>query len=100
MIATFRAQNPRVVILLAQVITSGKLPKYAYLPDLNRAIAELAARLDTPSQRVILVNQAEGFDPMEDAIADHVHPNARGADKMATKWFDALVKVLEKPKHP
>jgi lysophospholipase L1-like esterase len=100
MITTFRTQNPHVIILLAQVIPSGKLPKYAYLPDLNRAIAELAKRLDTPTQRVILVDQAEGFDPAKDAIADHTHPNARGADKMAAKWFAALVKILEKPKQP
>jgi hypothetical protein len=100
MIATFRAQNPRVVVLLAQVIPSGKLPKYAYIPELNRAIAELAARLDTPTQRVILVNQAEGFDPINDTISDHVHPNARGAEKMASKWFDALVKIMKTPNHP
>jgi lysophospholipase L1-like esterase len=32
-----RKQNPKVVVLLAQVITSGKLPKYGYLPELNQA---------------------------------------------------------------
>jgi lysophospholipase L1-like esterase len=96
MIATFRAQNPRVVVLLAQVIPSGKLPKYAYIPELNLQIAALAARLDRPDQRVILVDQARGFDPIEDTISDHVHPNARGAEKMASKWFDALVTVLHK----
>jgi len=96
MIATFRAQIPHVVVLLAQVIPSGKLPKYAYIPELNLQIAELAARLDAPTQRVILVDQAQGFDPIEDTISDHVHPNAQGAEKMASKWFDALVKILKK----
>jgi lysophospholipase L1-like esterase len=96
MIATFRKENPHVIVLLAQVIPSGKLPKYAYIPELNQQIAKLAARLDTPAQRVVLVNQAQGFDPIEDTISDHVHPNARGAEKMASKWFDALVKVLHK----
>lgn len=98
MIATFRKANPKVIILLAQVIPSGKLPKYAYLPELNEELAKLAPRLDTPEQRVILVNQAEGFDVEKDTIADKVHPNAAGAEKMATKWFDALTKVLEQPK--
>jgi lysophospholipase L1-like esterase len=96
MIATFRKENPHVIVLLAQVIPSAKLPKYAYIPELNQQIAKLAASLDTPAQRVVLVNQAQGFDPIEDTISDHVHPNARGAEKMASKWFDALVKVLHK----
>ena len=96
MITTFRKENPHVVVLLAQVIPSGKLPKYAYIPELNEQIAKLAARLDTPDQRVILVNQAQGFDAIEDTISDHVHPNAQGAEKMASKWFDALVKILKK----
>jgi lysophospholipase L1-like esterase len=96
MIATFRKANPKVIVLLAQVIPSQKLPKYAYIPELNKALAKLAARLDTPAQPVILINQAEGFDPATDTIADKVHPNAQGADKMASRWFDALVKILQK----
>jgi lysophospholipase L1-like esterase len=35
MIASARQANPKVIILLAQVITSGKLPKYSYLTELN-----------------------------------------------------------------
>lgn len=100
MIATFRAVNPQVTVLLAQVIPSGKLPKYAYIPALNEALAKLARRLDTPRQRVIAVNMAEGFDWKTDTIADHVHPNARGAEKMAAHWFAALTNVLESPKPP
>jgi lysophospholipase L1-like esterase len=97
LIAAFRAANPRVTVLLAQVIPAGKLPKYAYLPELNAALAQLAARLDTPAQRVILVDQATGFDWRTDTVADHVHPNAAGAAKMAARWLAALVPVLPKP---
>ena len=46
---------------------------------------------------MILVNQAEGFDVAADTIGDHVHPNARGAEKMARRWFDALQRVLPPP---
>jgi lysophospholipase L1-like esterase len=94
LIAAFRAVNPHVTVLLAQVIPAGKLPKYAYLPELNEALATLAARLNTPAQRVILVDQASGFDWRTDTVADHVHPNARGAEKMADIWFTALRPVL------
>ncbi len=97
MIRSFRRTNPRVIILLAQVIHSGELPKYAYIPALNDALAQLAQRLDTPQQRVVLVDQAKDFDPATDTVADRVHPNAAGAEKMASCWFAALQQVLEKP---
>ncbi len=97
LIAAFRVANPRVTVLLAQVIPAGKLPKYSYLPELNAALATLAQRLDRSEQRVILVDQATGFDWATDTVADKVHPNARGAEKMAQRWFDALREVLPKP---
>lgn len=94
LIVALRAENPRVVVLLAQVIPSGKLPKYSYLPEFNRALAQLAARLHTPARPVILVDQAADFDWATDTIADHVHPNAAGAEKIATRWFVALTKTF------
>lgn len=97
LITAFRAANPRVTVLLAQVIPAGKLPKYSYLPELNAALAALAHRLDRPDQRVVLVDQASGFDWTTDTVADKVHPNARGAEKMAEAWFQALRRVLPQP---
>jgi lysophospholipase L1-like esterase len=92
-----RAINPKVTVLLAQVITSGKLPKYSYIPEYNAGLVGLAAEYDKPDQRVILVNQAEGFEWETDTISDKVHPSAKGAEKMATKWFEALQKILPAP---
>lgn len=97
MIAEFRKANPQVIVLLAKAIPSGKLPKYAYLPPLNDELGKLARRLNRPEQPVVIVDQAEGFDPAADTVADKVHPNARGAEKMAQRWFEALVPLLEKP---
>jgi len=85
-----RRQNPKVVVLLAQVITSGKLPKYAYIPELNQAQVLLARELSRPESPVMIVDQATGFDPQKDTILDKVHPNSQGAEKMANKWFLAL----------
>jgi lysophospholipase L1-like esterase len=85
-----RKQNPKVVVLLAQAIPSGKLPKYAYIPELNQAEILLVRELNRPESPVILVDQATGFDPQKDTILDKVHPNAQGAEKMANKWFFAL----------
>jgi lysophospholipase L1-like esterase len=98
MIRSVRAVNPKVIVLVAQVIPSGKLPKYAYIPDLNDALAKMAAWLHDPKQPVVVVDQAKGFDWHTDTIADHVHPNAQGAEKMAARWFETLAKVMGGPK--
>ncbi len=56
-------------MLVAQVIPSGKLPKYEYIPELNLELGRLAARLNTPQSPVIAVNMADGFDWRTDTIA-------------------------------
>ncbi len=95
MIQTARTTNPSVKILLAQAITSGKLPKYSYIPAVNTRLGEIAVELHTASQPVIIVDQATGFDWTTDTTVDKVHPNASGGEKMAQKFFDALVPLLE-----
>ncbi len=97
LIAELRARNSSVTILLAQVIPSGKLPKYSYLSALNAALADLAARLHAATSPVVIVDHAAGFNWETDTIADRVHPNAVGAGKMAGRWFEALVKILVPP---
>ena len=89
-VETARAANPRVTLLLARPITSGKLPKYSYLPELGEGVAALAAELDTPASRALVVDAADGFDWHTDTVADRVHPNAAGAAKIARKIVGAL----------
>ena len=91
-ISKIQAINPKVRILIAQVIPSGKLPKYSYIPELNKRIAEMVASLD--SKHVFMVDQAQDFDWQKYTIHDKVHPNKDGAEKMATVWFEALKNVL------
>jgi lysophospholipase L1-like esterase len=98
MIRTVRNINPRVIVLVAQVIPSGKLPKYEYIPELNIELGKLVARMDTTNQPVIAVNMAEGFDWHVDTVGDHVHPNADGANKIAEHWFGALTNVMDLPR--
>ena len=95
MIQTARTTNPAVKVLLAKVIPSGKLPKYSYIPAVNVRLGEIAAELNAPTQPVISVDQAAGFDWTTDTITDKVHPNAAGGEKMAQKFFDALIPLLE-----
>ncbi len=90
LIAEFRKINPKVMVFVAKPITSAKLPKYSYLPEVGEQLAAMAKRLHTAQQPVIIVDQAKGFDPRKDTIADQVHPNEQGAEKMAQCWFEAL----------
>ena len=95
MVATARRLNPKAIVFVAQVIPSGKLPKYGYIPELNVALAGLVREMHRPEQPVYLVDLATGFDPAKDTIADLVHPNAQGAEKIAQRWSEALVKGLK-----
>ena len=94
MITTARRLNPKSIVFVAQVIPSGKLPKYSYIPELNLALAALVKELHRPEQPVYLVDLATGFDPAKDTIADLVHPNTAGAEKIAQRWSEALLKAL------
>lgn len=96
-IASARAANPQVIVLLAQVIPSSKLPKYSYIPEFNAALPELARRLSTAESPIHLVDQSAGFDPVADTLDDGVHPNASGSAKITARWFEAMVKVLPEP---
>lgn len=95
-IETIMGIKPSAQILLAQVIPAGKLPKYSYIPELNREIARLAAELRQRQRPITLVDLATGFDWRTDTTADKVHPNAQGARKMAEKWYLSIKPLLEK----
>lgn len=43
-ISTIHQINPHAVLLVAQVIPSGKLPKYAYLPRIKRTVGHAGVR--------------------------------------------------------
>jgi acetyl esterase/lipase len=101
-VAKVRAINPKVIVLVAQPAPKGKLPKYDYLPELNRALADFAqedrvAHAHDAIHPVVLVDQTVGFDWHTDTIADHVHPNPAGTRKIARRWFAALQKILPPP---
>ncbi|MCQ2165790.1 MAG: FAD-dependent oxidoreductase [Bacteroidales bacterium] len=86
------AINPDAVIFVAQVIESGKLPKYSYIPDLNKEIKKMVKSYH--SKNVLLVNAGKGFDWHECTADDMVHPNPKGAEVMAGNWFKALRRKL------
>jgi lysophospholipase L1-like esterase len=87
-IQTIRKKNPRALIFVAGVITSGKLPKYEYIPALDASIKQLVDSLQDAS--VIFVDQRNQWNMADHTIYDKVHPNRTGAGIIATNWFRAL----------
>ena len=93
-VKTLRADNPRAVILLAQVIPSSKNAAIAQsLISMNAMIAGLAEDLSSRKSPIIVVDQHSGFDIAADSY-DGVHPNASGEEKMAQRWFEAIERAL------
>jgi lysophospholipase L1-like esterase len=43
----------------------------------------------------LTVDLATGFDVAADTIADRVHPNDRGAEKIAQRWAEVLIPLLK-----
>ncbi len=87
LIGMLRADNERVVILLAKVIPSTQSQNN--LDALNGRFDALAASLTTATSPVVVVDQAAGFDAVGDTF-DGIHPDEVGEQKMATKWLEAL----------
>ncbi|WPJ95126.1 GDSL-type esterase/lipase family protein [Coraliomargarita algicola] len=81
--------NPRATILIAQVITAGKLPKYDYIPELNKKLADYV-KYSEFADNMVLVDQDNGFDWTTDTVGDKVHPNVNGAKKMAAHWLEGI----------
>ncbi|MCA9212244.1 MAG: tandem-95 repeat protein, partial [Planctomycetales bacterium] len=95
LIAQYRADNPNVVILLAQLIPSTKSPRDVRIPPYNALIPGFAASQTTLASPVIVVDHFTGYDGAADNY-DGVHPNSTtGEYKMAQAWYDALVDLFD-----
>jgi lysophospholipase L1-like esterase len=88
-----RAGNPKVVILLAQIIPTRNSETTAKIRSLNKEIARLAGRRDSSKSPVVVVDQFTGFDPDAHTF-DGVHPNDAGDERMASRWHEALLEFL------
>jgi hypothetical protein len=93
-VAALRHANPRVVVLLAQIIPIAIGSSSSTVTALNEAIRQLAPTITSPDSPVIVVDQFGDFDPDLDSY-DGAHPNERGERKMALRWLDALLPELD-----
>jgi lysophospholipase L1-like esterase len=88
----FRRVNPRVQILLAQIIPVANARQNERIRRLNPEIAALAARMSRDGSPVLAVDQFTGFDVETDTY-DGVHPDLSGEVKMAQRFLSAFEKL-------
>lgn len=93
LIQTMRRHNPNLKILLAQLIPAQG--SEILTQQFNQQISALARSLNSSASPVILVDQSSGFNVAQDTY-DGLHPNESGEQKMATRWFQALQKIMTK----
>lgn len=89
------AQNPGIIILLAKPtswVATDKGTKQ-FMSGLSGAVSRAAKDEKKAGVNVIVVNLRAGFNPRSDT-KDGTHPNVRGEQKIANRYFQALRKVL------
>ena len=88
-----RADNPDIVIFLAQLIPTTDSDRNQSIDAFNAQLPALVAEVNQSASPVILVDQNSGFEASQDTF-DGIHPNASGEAKMAQKWFEAIDSYL------
>lgn len=92
-IEVLRSENPRVVILLAEIIP-GSDPRLSTVSQYNEAVRRVASARDSATSPVVLVDQFTGFDTGSLLTGDGIHPTAAGDDRIAERWLQALTPRL------
>ena len=91
-----RANNPRMKILVAQIIPmnpSGCSYCAQGVIALDAAIPAWASSKSTAQSPIIVVDQWTGFNDSTDTV-DGVHPNDSGNQKIAARWYPPLTAQL------
>jgi hypothetical protein len=88
-LAQMRLANPNIVLLIAQHTPEGK----PAVVTLNADIAKWAADNSTAQSPVIAVDLYTGILPSDQS--DGVHLNLSGSQKVADRWYAALVPFLK-----
>lgn len=91
-IRQLQADNPRVVVLLAKIIPRGGYEQQVI--NINNRIDEVAAAMETATSCVKIVDHYSGYGVYTDNY-DGIHPNRNGDIKMAKRWEEAILEVLE-----
>ncbi|RYP06111.1 hypothetical protein DL764_003333 [Monosporascus ibericus] len=97
LVGDMRASNPRMKIIVAQIIPISFGNLNGPIQNLNRAIVPWAQGLNTTESPIWVVDQYTGFNTGSD-LRDGVHPSNSGDEKMANVWYPAIVRAFEMAK--
>ncbi|PSN68274.1 SGNH hydrolase [Corynespora cassiicola Philippines] len=97
LVGTMRASNPKMKIVVAQIIPMGFGNFNTQIQSLNSAIIPWAQGLNSTASPIWVVDQYTGFSGTGD-LRDGVHPNDSGDTKMLNVWYPALVRAFEEAK--
>lgn len=93
-----REQNPRVVIVVAQIQKvkpdCNKDTLYALAESLVKAVPAWATAESQPTSPVFVADLWTHSDFSKAETTDCVHPNDAGAQRMGLNWFNALEGIL------
>ncbi|KAF1958468.1 SGNH hydrolase [Byssothecium circinans] len=89
LVATMRSKNPRMKIVVAQIIPITIGDYNAKIQELNKQIPTWAAGLNKTESPIWVVDQYTGFSSSD--LRDGIHPSASGDKKMLDKWYPALL---------
>lgn len=101
-INTIAEKSPGVTILIAKLIPAydQKVGTTAAqnIESLNQRIEQLVNEQSSTGPPIILVDQNSGFNATEGADTyDGIHPNSSGMEKMAQRWFEAIMDEIIVP---
>jgi lysophospholipase L1-like esterase len=95
LIASVVQQSPRAVVLVATLPPIVHPQINRRVQDFNRQVPAIVQRQQQQGRAVHLVDLYPALTTAD--LADGVHPNVRGHQKMAIAWETALVKILPPP---
>ena len=95
-----RAQNPRIVIVVAQIQKikpdCSNDAVYALTESLVKAVPDWAAKQNQATSPVFVADLWTNSDFSKAETLDCVHPNDVGAQRMGHNWYEALKTILKK----
>jgi len=89
-LAILRQSNPDITVLLAKIVPM----RFKNTRKFNDALVDWAGKQSTLTSKVVLVDQHAGYYPLFYNY-DKYHPNSWGEERMADRWFEALIPILE-----
>ncbi|KAF2824671.1 SGNH hydrolase [Ophiobolus disseminans] len=94
LVASMRKSNPKMKIVVAQIIPISIAASNTKIVALNAAIPAWAQGLNTTESPIWVVDQYAGFSASAD-LRDGVHPNDKGDVKMMNVWYPALIRAFD-----